>query len=100
MSYRLHLRDEADLDVVDAVGWYEEQRFGLGAEFLMELDSVMQRIVQMPLQFPEIKNDLRRALLHRFPYSVYFEVSHEMVDVIAILHHHRHPRIWQQRIVK
>jgi hypothetical protein len=43
VSYRLHLRDEADLDGVDAVAWYEEQRSGVGAEFLMELDTVMQR---------------------------------------------------------
>ena len=70
MAHRLHLWDEADIDVVDAVAWYEEQRSGLGAELLIELDAVMQRIVEMPLQFPEVKDGVRRALLHRFPYSV------------------------------
>jgi len=74
---RLHLWDEADLDVVDAVAWYEGQRSGLGVELLMELDAVMQRVVQGPLQFPEIKDGIRRALLQRFPYSVYFKVGDE-----------------------
>lgn len=96
----LHLWDEADLDVVDAVAWYEGQRSGLGAELLMELEAVMQRVVQAPLQFPEIKYGVRRALLQRFPYSVYFKVGDETIDVVAILHHHRHARIWEQRIVK
>ena len=97
MSRELHTRDEAELDVIDAVAWYEEQRSGLGGEFLIELDAVMQRIVQSPLQFPQIKDNVRRALLHRFPYSVYFLASDEMVDVIAVLHQHRDPRIWEQR---
>ena len=58
----------------------------------------MQRVVQSPFQFPEIKNDVRRALLRRFPYSLYFQVTEEMIEVIAILHQHRNPRTWQQRI--
>ena len=100
MTHRLHLWDEADLDVVDAVAWYEEQRSGLGAQMLLELDAVMARIVQMPLQFPEIKDGVRRALLQRFPYSVYFKAGDQTVDVVAILHHHRHQKVWEQRIVK
>lgn len=98
MTRRLHLWDEADLDVLDAVAWYEGQRAGLGAELLIELDAVMQRIVQTPLQFPEIRENVRRALLHRFPYSVYFKVGDETVDVIAVLHQHRDPGTWGQRV--
>ncbi len=100
MTRRLHLWDEADLDLLDAVGWYEDQRAGLGAELLIELDAVMQRILQTPLQFPEIKETVRRALLHRFPYSVYFKVGDETLDVIAILHQQRNPRTWEQRILE
>ena len=100
MIHRLHLWDEAHLDVVEAVAWYEEQRSGLGAELLTELDVVMQRVIQTPLQFPEIREGVRRALLHRFPFSVYFRVGHETIDVVAILHHHRHPRVWEERIAK
>ena len=97
MLHRLHLWDEADLDLVEAVAWYEEQRYGLGAELLAELDAVMQRVIQTPLQFPEIREGARRALLHRFPYSVYFRVGIAAIDVVAILHHLRHPSVWEER---
>ena len=97
MNRQPHARDEAELDIIDAVAWYEEQRAGLGGEFLIELDAVMQRVAQTPLQFPQIKHGVRRALLNRFPYSVYFLASDEMVDVIAVVHQHRDPRIWEQR---
>lgn len=100
MTRRLHIRDEAEFDVIDAVVWYEEQRSGLGGEFLTELDAVMQRIEQTPLQFPQVKDSVRRGLLYKFPYSVYFQAGDEVIDVISVLHQHRDPRRWEQRIVK
>jgi toxin ParE1/3/4 len=72
VTRQLHTRDEAELDVIDAVVWYENQRIGLGSEFLTELDSAMSRMADKPLSFPKIKDYIRRVLLHRFPYSVYF----------------------------
>ena len=92
------IRPEAEIDVADAVGWYEDQRTGLGNELLDELDSVMSRVVESPFQFPHIRHQVRRALLSRFPFSVYFWVSDEAVELVAMLHHHRDPRTWQRRI--
>ncbi len=99
MTRRLTILPQAELDVGDATAWYEEQRTGLGGELLNELDSVVQRVVRSPFQFPEIKNDIRRALLRRFPYSVYFRVRNEIIQLIAVLHQHRDPRTWEKRIV-
>ena len=96
MTRNLKIRPQAELDVTDAA--LCDQRSGLGSELLDEVDAVLQRVVQSPFQFPEIKSDVRRAVLRRFPYSVYFQVSDEMVDVIAVLHQQRDPRTWQQRI--
>ena len=99
MTRRLIIQPQAEIDVADAVAWYEDQRIGLGNEFLDELDLVMERVVYSPFQFPQIRNEVRRALLRRFPYSVYFRVSDEAVMLIAVLHQHRDPRNWQKRIV-
>ena len=96
---RLTILPQAELDVSDAAEWYEEQRKGLGDEFLDQLDSVLRRVVKTPFQFPKIKNNVRRALLRRFPCSVYFAVTGETVELIAVLHQHREPRTWQNRIM-
>ncbi|MGH8247117.1 MAG: type II toxin-antitoxin system RelE/ParE family toxin [Gammaproteobacteria bacterium] len=69
MKRRLIAWPQAEFDVADAVAWYEDQRIGLGAELLDELDSVLRRVVATPFQFPQIGNQVRRALLSRFPYS-------------------------------
>ncbi len=96
---RLTILPQAELDVSDAAAWHEGRRTGLGDEFLDELDSVLQRVIKTPFQFPKIKNTIRRALLRRFPYSVYFGVTGETVELIALLHQHRDPRTWEKRII-
>lgn len=94
---KLIFRLPAQLDVHDAASWYENQRPGLGIRFLDEIESVLNRIRVSPLQFPEVQSRVRRGLLSRFPYSVYFSAGEETVEVIAALHHHRHPGTWRDR---
>jgi len=95
---KLVTRLQAHLDLEEAVSWYESRRLGLGLRLLDELDYVMNRIAAAPLQFPEIHSGVRRALLNRFPYSVYFVAGDEQVEVIAVLHQHRHPDTWRNRL--
>jgi plasmid stabilization system protein ParE len=57
----------------------------------------VERIAQNPLQFPEIGSGVRRALLQRFPYALYFIVAASPV-LIAVLHQRRHPERLKQRL--
>ncbi len=93
----LILRSQARLDVGDAAGWYEDQKAGLGFRFLDEIDHVLSRARFNPFQFPEIDLGVRRGLLQRFPYSVYFSVGAASIEVIAVLHQHRRPDTWRSR---
>jgi len=95
---KLVTRPQAQLDVEDAAAWYERQKPGLGLSFLDELDYVLVRIASAPSQFPRIHPAIRRGLLKRFPYSVYFMASEEQVEIIAVLHQRRHPDTWRSRL--
>ncbi len=69
---KLIVRRAARLEVRSIREWYEAEEVGLGDRFLVELDGVAERARALPGQFPEIGRSLRRALLRRFPYCVYF----------------------------
>jgi plasmid stabilization system protein ParE len=97
MERRLVVQPESDLDIQAAAVWYEGQRFGLGARFLEELDQVFRRIVDNPRQFPCLEDEVHRALLGHFPYGVYFYVGGGSINVLAVLHLHRHPEMWKRR---
>ena len=67
----------------------------MGAAFRAELDNAVKRLSVNPLQFPLVFADIRRALLRRFPYALFFRIVDDAVFVMAWFHSSRDPRIWQ-----
>ena len=66
------IRPEAEADLANARDWYERQRAGLGAEFLLCVEEVLERIGRTPEMYMVVHHDVRRALTRRFPYAVYY----------------------------
>ena len=87
----------ADLDIAEAVQWYESRQPGLGVAFLEQLRGTYDRIAASPLGYQKLRGEIRRALTRRFPYAVYFIVEESLVVVTAVLHLRRDPSAWQQR---
>jgi plasmid stabilization system protein ParE len=69
----------------------------LGLQFLDELRASYDRIVEGPLKYQELRSGIRRALLRRFPYAIYFAIEGDVVVVLAVLHASRDPAEWQRR---
>jgi len=97
MTINLRLRPETEQDLADAAVWYEEQREGLGNQFLDEIISVFSVISEAPLMFPIVHRNIRRALIHRFPFGVYYRVESDEIVVVAVMHGSRDPRQWKSR---
>jgi plasmid stabilization system protein ParE len=97
MRPRLLLEPEARADLADAFDWYESQREGLGSEFLAQVALVLESIEANPQQFPVLRGRTRRALVHRFPFGVFYVVEPDLIAVTACLHGRRDPRRWQSR---
>ena len=97
MPLRFIVRPLAEADLENAAGWYDEERPALADRFLSDVDRTFVRIRERPLQFPTVADDVRRALLHTFPYAVYFRALDDEVLVLAVVHGHRHPRVWRSR---
>lgn len=97
MARQWIVRPLAETDIGRAARWYDDQQTGLGSRFLDAVDKVFERIRIAPMQFPLVTTNGRRALLHTFPYAVYFRVTNETITVFAVLHHRRDPRIWRGR---
>src|SRR5207302_1651483 len=55
--------------------WYEEQRSGLGQEFLSAVQSTLRSIEQFPEMFVFIHRDVRRAIVSRFPFAVFYLIE-------------------------
>ena len=97
MSFQVVVRPLAELDLADAEDWYESRRPGLGSEFLEAVGDSLARLEETPLAFPVAYRGLRRAIVSRCPYVLYFVASKERVSIVACLHMARSPRLLRER---
>src|ERR1700737_4653870 len=93
---RLDVSSEAELEIFAAALRYERERAGLGFRFEADVNGLFARVLENPLQFPEIERRARRALVRHFPYGVFFTVDDDLVTVLAVLHLHQHPDTWKR----
>lgn len=98
MSYRLEFLDIAEDEIDDAIGWYNTQKTNLGAEFVLSLDNLFEYLAETPTIFPIVHNEMPRATLPNFPYSIIFEI-HEpnVILVLAVVHQKQNPQRWMKR---
>ncbi|MFN0157681.1 MAG: type II toxin-antitoxin system RelE/ParE family toxin [Bacteroidota bacterium] len=95
MTVRFHAQAEGEFR--DAVVWYEHQRVGLGSEFFLCIDETVERIRRSPTSFPIVHKNIRRAVVRRFPFAVFFETEKSEVRVLAVFHSRRDPSRWRER---
>jgi plasmid stabilization system protein ParE len=88
---------EAIADVEHAAGWYGQQEPGLGEVFEAVLEAKLTQIASRPRAFPVVLGRVRRAVLARFPYGVFYLEEGERVAVIGCLHTSQDPRTWRRR---
>ena len=94
MAYRLKFSGRAVREIGEAFNWYEEQSKGLGSEFELAFELQLKRLEQVPLLYTEIIPGVRRTLLPRFPYGVFYTVKSDLVHVLAVIHNSRSQRRW------
>ena len=84
-------------EFIKASAWYESRRVGLAIEFIAEIDRCLTLASEQHLQFAVVREDIRRVVTNRFPYSVYFRAEKHRIVVLAVFHGSRDPTIWQAR---
>jgi plasmid stabilization system protein ParE len=98
LSYEVQVRRAAELDVAEAQLWYEAQRSGLGTEFHSEVSQVIDRLAETPLIYQVVYRDVRRAIVHRFPYLIWYRILDEVVVVLACTHGKQDPEQVKARL--
>lgn len=94
MAYRLKFSTRALREIGEAQEWYELQSPGLGEEFIAAMELQLKRLEQAPLLYAEVIPRVRRALLPRFPYGLFYAVRGDLVNILAVLHDTRKPSRW------
>ncbi len=98
MKLEIIVRPEAAREVQEAFDWYEEKSEGLGLEFLRAAEACLAGIQRNPLTSPAMYQGIRRSLLRKFPYALFYIVKEERIIVLACFHVKRNPIDWMRRV--
>lgn len=89
---------DADTEMLDAAVWYESQQCDLGKRFLVSVQDALNRIELNPELYAFVDGDVRRCLTKTFPFGVLFRVKTDYIVIMAVMHLHRDPDCWKDRI--
>ncbi len=87
----------AKLELEDATHFYELEFKGLGQRFKKEIKKTAIRISEYPKAWSVERGEVRRCILHKFPYKLLYSIEKDHIFIIAVAHLHRKPDYWIDR---
>ena len=95
------IHSEAIKELDSAIFYYENQKVGLGLDFLAEVEQCLSKIQQNPNLGAVYKvAGLRRYVIQQFPFLIFYAELEEFIWVVAIAHGKRRPNYWRRRQVE
>ncbi len=89
---RIEYHPDIENELREIIDYYNKCSSGLGDEFLNEFERQILKISSMPLRWKTVEGDIRRSLMKRFPYVIYFRVlENDVLRVTVVKHQRRHP---------
>lgn len=90
----------AQQELIDAVNYYNDKASGLGDDFYSCYQASLDLIVESPeiYQVVRQKYQIRRSLVRRFHYAIYYRINNDTIEIHAVAHQARKPNYWQNRM--
>lgn len=100
VQYNVSILSEAEVDLDSAYIWYETRQIGLGDKFFDSVNKSVLSISKSPLIYEEIYKGVRRCVIEKFPYGVYYQVLPDITEIriVGVVHFKRSPRIVKKRL--
>jgi mRNA-degrading endonuclease RelE of RelBE toxin-antitoxin system len=98
-GYKISIDPEALQDIQDATDWYNEQLAGLGSHFQKQVKKQITSLKKNARAYSVRYKGVRCMKIKRFPFLVHYTIIEQQktVEVFAVLHTSRNPRIWSGR---
>jgi plasmid stabilization system protein ParE len=95
MKYVFH--PEALTEYAETVQYYTAERIELAQAFINAVENAIYRVRKSPTLYALIDEDLRRCMIHKFPYGIIYTIEPDYILILAIMHCSREPRYWENR---
>lgn len=95
--FSIELSAEAEVDFDNSYEFYFEESPIVADAFFNQINLGFENIKQNPKSFPIAYKDVRKFVIKKFPFVIYYRITETLIQVIAIFHTSRNPKIWDDR---
>lgn len=90
----------AEKDIKETVSYFKEVSDNLDRDFIQAIDASFFEILNNPAALPIAKYDIRKFVMAKFPFCIYFVDKNEALYILSVFHDKRNPKDWQKRRLK
>ena len=94
MSFPVRFRPQVSDEIIEAMAWYADRSPGLETAFFRTFEAAARSLADQPERYRKIFGEVRRIILPRFPYVVFYRFDGEEVVVLSVQHERRSPDRW------
>jgi plasmid stabilization system protein ParE len=95
---RVEYHPAIETEINEIRSYYDERSPGLGSEFVGEFERQILALATAPERWMVVTGDIRRCLMRRFPYIVYFRwINSDLIRIVVVKHQRRHPQYGRNR---
>ena len=97
MPAEVRLDPAAEQEARAAFVWYLERNAAVADAFEAEFTHAISAVASDPERWPRLTAKTRRYVFPRYPFSLIYTASGNVVDILAVAHHRRKPGYWRSR---
>jgi hypothetical protein len=97
MKYSFHPSAKSEFN--ESIDYYSDCKAGLGSEFMKEVYSTIQCILEFPYAWPSLSVNTRRCLTNRFPFGIIYQILENEILIISVMQLNRKPDYWKDRVI-
>jgi len=98
MEYKIIIESEAEFEIFEAAHYYENIQYNLGIDFISKVEEAISALKTNVEAYPFIYKNIRRILIKRFPYGIFYTVHEDNIKILAVFHQKRKPIDWNSRL--
>jgi plasmid stabilization system protein ParE len=98
VPYSVRYKRAAAAEIEVAISRYAQPEINQASAFVKDLERTESHLRTQPALYQRVEGEIRRAVLRRFPYSLFYIIEQDQVIVLAFTHQHQKPRTREELI--
>jgi len=98
VRYSVRYKRAAAAEVESAISWHGQPEINQASAFVEDLERTESHLRTHPELYQRVEGEIRRAVLRRFRYSLFYVIEQDQVVVLAFMHQRQKPRSLRELI--